>query len=375
MNAEDEKKIATADFLTPEQQQQKQREERWVEKRIKLFLGLVERIVFSVCIIAIVVLGEINFWSREMRSGVEPITSIGQWGPIVGAALAVFGSLFTVLTSSDGDKDSLFSDTAEDPHGVPVDGGTEGADGESAPADVTSTADGGTITTVFNADGTTTTTVTPTAPAGHRAKVNKGVFKLLKVLGTPGADRFADEVRTKKYLDYPMIPGEKERNPDIKQEQTRYRNHQNTILSRRASLASIISRRASFSNDTRPTMDSDESGFAGPSGSRINPIRSRTTSNGSLAPPSSSISQGLNNEDSSVPSSSLGAGAPSNAQRTHTDSSGFLVPPRHQDTLPPQRSRADSLAVGSGSVNYSRTLSVPAIVVVPESDSDQSSMQ
>lgn len=61
--------------LTPEEQTAKA--ERWVENRIRLVLGLVERIVFSVCIIAIVVLGERNFWSREMRSGVEPITSIG----------------------------------------------------------------------------------------------------------------------------------------------------------------------------------------------------------------------------------------------------------------------------------------------------------
>lgn len=61
--------------LTPEEQTAKA--DRWMENRIRLVLGLVERIVFSVCIIAIVVLGERNFWSREMRSGVEPITSIG----------------------------------------------------------------------------------------------------------------------------------------------------------------------------------------------------------------------------------------------------------------------------------------------------------
>jgi len=53
-------------------------DERWMDNRIRLVLGLVERIVFMVCILAIVVLGEMNFWSPQMRAGVEHINGVGE---------------------------------------------------------------------------------------------------------------------------------------------------------------------------------------------------------------------------------------------------------------------------------------------------------
>jgi hypothetical protein len=59
----------------------------------------------------------------------------------------------------------------------------------------------------------------PASEAGpgpsHRAKVNRGLFKVLKALGTPGADRFANEVRTRDFREFPLIPGERERNPTL----------------------------------------------------------------------------------------------------------------------------------------------------------------
>lgn len=74
---------------------------------------------------------------------------------------------------------------------------------------------------------------------GHRAKVNKGLFKLLQVLGTPGADRFADEVRTRNYREYPLIPGEAARNPTLAPQIAEFRQRrQETILSRRGSFTS-----------------------------------------------------------------------------------------------------------------------------------------
>lgn len=72
--------------LTDEQRREREdrEDERWMDKKIRMVLGLVERIVFTVCIMAIVVLGERNFWSKQMRSGVEPMTAIGmchKWSP------------------------------------------------------------------------------------------------------------------------------------------------------------------------------------------------------------------------------------------------------------------------------------------------------
>jgi hypothetical protein len=57
-------------------------DERWMDKKIRLVLGLVERIVFTVCILAIVILGEINLWSPQMRAGVEHINGVGEWNPL-----------------------------------------------------------------------------------------------------------------------------------------------------------------------------------------------------------------------------------------------------------------------------------------------------
>lgn len=54
------------------------REERWVEEKIRLVVGLVLKIAFLVCIFATLILGESNFWSREMQIGVESVTAIGQ---------------------------------------------------------------------------------------------------------------------------------------------------------------------------------------------------------------------------------------------------------------------------------------------------------
>lgn len=78
----------------------------------------------------------------------------------------------------------------------------------------------------------------PSPPSGHRATVNKGLFKVLKVLGTPGADRFADEVRTRKYRDYPLIPGEKERNANLEGQRSEFRNRRETV-SRSPSFVSL----------------------------------------------------------------------------------------------------------------------------------------
>jgi hypothetical protein len=86
-------------------------------------------------------------------------------------------------------------------------------------------------------DATQAPTSAPGEPGpGHRAKVNKGLFKLLKVLGTPGADRFADEVRTRNYREYPLIPGEAERNPTLDLRMDKFRQRRkDTNLSRRGS--------------------------------------------------------------------------------------------------------------------------------------------
>ena len=227
-----------------QEEREKRDDERWMDKKIRLVLGLVERIVFTMCILAIVVLGEMNFWSRQMRAGVEHMNGVGecrvrfpyrvssllmlgcegQWGPIVAAALAAFGSFFAVLSGGgDNENEDSFPNTPYD-------------DGQSRMP--TPAAGGG--------DGT------PTGSGpGHRARVNKGLFKLLQVLGTPGAERFADEVRTRHYHEYPRIPGEVERNETLGAQEEVFRAlRQESMLSRRGSSIDVTAGPSHQADDT-----------------------------------------------------------------------------------------------------------------------------
>ncbi|KAF8316870.1 hypothetical protein DL93DRAFT_2226674 [Clavulina sp. PMI_390] len=200
---------------------------RWMERRINLILGLVERIVFFGWIIAIVVLGEENFWSREMRSGVEPMTSIGQWGPIVGAALATFGSLFVILSSKD-DDDSVYGDDLESIKGKPD----------------------------------------PNNPAiqGHRAQVNNVFFKVLKILGTPSADHFQDEMHSPQYREWPFVPSEENKHEHAERKQTAFRERQETAM---------MSRSTSFSSMQSPSVQHVQADGGGPEGAESSRRSSR----------------------------------------------------------------------------------------------------
>ncbi|KAM7198719.1 hypothetical protein V8F20_006034 [Naviculisporaceae sp. PSN 640] len=70
------------------------RKMRIVNKRIGSFLGIVEALVFGGAVLAILIIGEINFFSPQTNYQTEPISSIGQWGPLAGAAIAALGSLY-----------------------------------------------------------------------------------------------------------------------------------------------------------------------------------------------------------------------------------------------------------------------------------------
>ncbi|KAL6863503.1 hypothetical protein J3F83DRAFT_191031 [Trichoderma novae-zelandiae] len=66
---------------------------------IRLFLSVVAVPVFGGAGLAILIAGEINFFSSPVNYQVESLASIGQWSPIVGTGLAVIGSLYLVLAA------------------------------------------------------------------------------------------------------------------------------------------------------------------------------------------------------------------------------------------------------------------------------------
>ncbi|KAI1865751.1 hypothetical protein JX265_008074 [Neoarthrinium moseri] len=76
--------------------------------KLKTFLGAVEIPMLTVAVLAIVGLGESNFWSPQVshvRYHTESMASIGQWAPLAGMGLALLGSLYLIfLSDSDDDK-------------------------------------------------------------------------------------------------------------------------------------------------------------------------------------------------------------------------------------------------------------------------------
>ncbi|KAK6221393.1 hypothetical protein LQW54_001494 [Pestalotiopsis sp. IQ-011] len=67
---------------------------KYLNQNIKKYLKIaVELPVFGAAVLAILVIGEKNFWSKPVNYMTEPIASVGQWGSIVGTGLAVVGSL------------------------------------------------------------------------------------------------------------------------------------------------------------------------------------------------------------------------------------------------------------------------------------------
>ncbi|KAJ5946826.1 hypothetical protein N7454_003665 [Penicillium verhagenii] len=72
---------------------------RSIAGRIRDWMTLIEIPVVMAAVLAIIVKGEMNFWSEPVDYQTEPIASIGQWAPIVGTGLAIMGSLSLIFAA------------------------------------------------------------------------------------------------------------------------------------------------------------------------------------------------------------------------------------------------------------------------------------
>ncbi|KAI9685485.1 MAG: hypothetical protein M1820_010782 [Bogoriella megaspora] len=76
------------------------RQMRGVNDMVRRFLSVIEVPLFSGAILAILITGERNLNSKQVKYQTEPLQSVGQWAPIVGTALAAVGSLYLLLATS-----------------------------------------------------------------------------------------------------------------------------------------------------------------------------------------------------------------------------------------------------------------------------------
>uniref|UniRef100_A0A8H7K474 Uncharacterized protein n=1 Tax=Bionectria ochroleuca TaxID=29856 RepID=A0A8H7K474_BIOOC len=68
-----------------------------VNENVRFYLSMAVVPVFGGAGFAILVVGEMNFFSRQVSYEIEPMAAIGQWGSIVGVGLALMGSLYLLL--------------------------------------------------------------------------------------------------------------------------------------------------------------------------------------------------------------------------------------------------------------------------------------
>lgn len=95
------------------------REIKGINDKVRLFLSVIEIPLFGGAVIAILVAGELNFFSKQLMYQTEPMASIGmliclkcfpltdemqpgQWSPIAGTIIAALGSLY-IVWATDGD--------------------------------------------------------------------------------------------------------------------------------------------------------------------------------------------------------------------------------------------------------------------------------
>lgn len=202
---------------------------------VRTVLSTVEAPVFAAAVLAILILGEKNFFSKPVDHGTEPIASIGQWAPIVGAGFAIFGSLYLFLTADDREQGSACKCTC---HNV------EGVKRQPIPA-----------TDNESDSGRTTATPEPahTYPArretddiGNRRGINRALIRFATTLSIAAHDRLTDyDFRIGRAQDFPEIPAEPQRNKTLQQIRDQYNprrdSNGNLTLSRVGSTISMAS--------------------------------------------------------------------------------------------------------------------------------------
>ncbi|KIW00744.1 uncharacterized protein PV09_07728 [Verruconis gallopava] len=270
-------------------------------KIIQSLLSVVEIPVFAGAVIALVILGELNFWSTQVNYMTERIASIGQWAPIAGTGLAVVGALALRITEMiqkhDGDTAprSSLSSYEEEKRRPTIE--LHGPDDNPVHVEPSYVADSGrfveeprsmsinvpelvhvkestdhvehAVCTSSDLDPDerlhhveTYASASTSASRSKDAGRSKFASIVAKVTGSPGLDR--DELifqAAKKEL--PELPGERNRNPMLQQQIERFGRHRSSFGASNA---------PSLYGESNPSTSRDPSPFPSPN----MPHRNRT---------------------------------------------------------------------------------------------------
>ncbi|KAJ4424425.1 hypothetical protein N0V82_000947 [Gnomoniopsis sp. IMI 355080] len=224
-----------------------------VNSRIRFYLKMTEIPIYSAAVLAILVVGERNFFDYRVNYMTEPIASVGQWAPIVGTGLAAMGSLYALLAADGEGKDAMTSEESTHhcncPHGPSQDAHSiktppqahiedrsdaNGLDHGDRAMGRRQTNDSGAMPSPTRQVTRTTTRRTSkqaarrgtigtvnsatTVEGGSRRMVARAFEVVGDKLGTPAPDTFDDsEFLTGLAANFPTVPAEEQRNPELPQ--------------------------------------------------------------------------------------------------------------------------------------------------------------
>ncbi|KAK2595274.1 hypothetical protein QQS21_006989 [Conoideocrella luteorostrata] len=200
-----------------------------VNDTIRVFMSVAIVPVFAGAGLAVLILGEINFFSKQMRYQNEPMASIGQWGPIVGTGIAIVGSLYLLLAA---DIDAVLKKTSDAPkecgckcqqHRIQPSRTLSSRCSRSKERDVVETSSPPQVDHCSDLHHETSNRASSSlhetdthGESGSRHKVASTLIAIAGALGSATHDSFdLTKFRDGAALDFPEIPGEKERNRNL----------------------------------------------------------------------------------------------------------------------------------------------------------------
>ncbi|KAI1826792.1 hypothetical protein F4861DRAFT_46384 [Xylaria intraflava] len=224
----------------------------FINGAIRNFLSGIQIPIFSGIVVVLLVLGEINFWSKQVVFQTEPFSSIGQWSNIVGTLLAIPGSFYFQKdravngkedASSNGSqraeiRDSMQSNTDEESTSsqstsiTPRIATGQAVETPSIRPDVSMSAQSdeqrGSCIELESVDPNAAGEVIPLSISNkHRNKVATLLNQFSEYLGTPAADRYDNSEFRRGQREFPEIPGEAGRVADLEKIRDVYRHSRN----------------------------------------------------------------------------------------------------------------------------------------------------
>ena len=222
---------------------------------IRRVLSLIEVPLFGGAIVTLLIVGEINFFSPQLQWETEPIASVGQWGPIAGTVLAALGSLYVLLMTVEEEETEHPRNAAECTCGNqlrPV--FTIEQDSDASPSQIS--LDDSTDFHLRRSHDTGFTDHTSGRRSNDPARRRRVAEMLQKAgdkLGSAAHNKFdATAYNASAAREFPEIPGEAQRNPELEELKRQYSLRRDVVLreenSRAASPAATASTFPEFDN-------------------------------------------------------------------------------------------------------------------------------